>query len=75
VVTEISRDATLSGPDVDWLSRLLDETTVPIVASGGVSALDDIDLLRSLGAAGAIVGKAIYEGRFNIEEAVLACGR
>jgi phosphoribosylformimino-5-aminoimidazole carboxamide ribotide isomerase len=75
VVTDISRDATLTGPDVDWLSRLLDETTVPIIASGGVGDLDDIPRLRALGVAGVIVGKAIYEGRFGVEEAVLACAR
>ncbi len=73
VVTDISRDATLVGPDVDGLGRLLTSTAVPVIASGGVGSLDDLAALRSLGVAGAIVGKAIYEGRFKVEEAVLAC--
>jgi phosphoribosylformimino-5-aminoimidazole carboxamide ribotide isomerase len=73
VVTDISRDATLGGPDLDGLRTLLASTSVPVVASGGVGTLDDLGALRSLGVAGAIVGKAIYEGRFTVEEALLAC--
>jgi phosphoribosylformimino-5-aminoimidazole carboxamide ribotide isomerase len=73
VVTDISRDATLVGPDIDGLGRLLASTSIPVIASGGVGTLDDLASLRSTGAAGAIVGKAIYEGRFNVEEAVHAC--
>jgi phosphoribosylformimino-5-aminoimidazole carboxamide ribotide isomerase len=73
VVTDISRDATLVGPDVDGLGRLLTSTPVPVIASGGVGSLDDLAALRSLGVAGVIVGKAIYEGRFKVEEAVHAC--
>ncbi len=75
VVTDISRDATLVGPDVEGLSQLQASTTVPVIASGGVGSLDDLTSLRSIGLAGVIVGKAIYEGRFNVEEAVLACAR
>jgi phosphoribosylformimino-5-aminoimidazole carboxamide ribotide isomerase len=75
VVTDISRDATLVGPDIDGLSRLLSSTSVPVIASGGVGSLDDLGALRSVGVAGAIVGKAIYEGRFKVEEAVHACAR
>jgi len=75
VVTDISRDATLTGPDLDGLGRVLAATPVPVIASGGVANLDDLGALRSLGVAGAIVGKAIYEGRFTVEEAVHACSR
>jgi len=73
VVTDISRDATLVGPDVDGLAKLHAATPVPVIASGGVGSLEDLSTLRSLGLAGAIVGKAIYEGRFGVDEAVLAC--
>ena len=73
VVTDISRDATLVGPDVDGLADLHAATSVPVIASGGVGSLDDLAALRALGLAGAIVGKAIYEGRFGVDEAVLAC--
>jgi phosphoribosylformimino-5-aminoimidazole carboxamide ribotide isomerase len=75
IVTDISRDATLVGPDLEGLRGLLESTSVPVIASGGVGSLDDLAALRSLGVAGAIVGKAIYEGRFGVKEAVLACGR
>jgi phosphoribosylformimino-5-aminoimidazole carboxamide ribotide isomerase len=73
VVTDISRDATLVGPDFHGLSALQQATPVPVIASGGVGSLADVVALRDLGVAGVIVGKAIYEGRFNVTEAVLAC--
>jgi phosphoribosylformimino-5-aminoimidazole carboxamide ribotide isomerase len=73
LVTEISRDATMAGPDTEGLGKLLASTSVPVIASGGVGSLDDLVALRSSGVAGVIVGKAIYEGRFKVEEAVLAC--
>ena len=73
VVTDISRDATLQGPDTRWIAKLRELVDVPLVASGGVGSLDDLRRLRDLGVAGAIVGKAIYERRFTVEEAVAAC--
>jgi len=75
VITDISRDATLTGPDLDGLGRVLAATSVPVIASGGVATLEDLRALRTLGVAGVIVGKAIYEGRFTVEEAVHACTR
>ena len=75
VVTDISRDATLVGPDLDGLQELQQSTDVPVIASGGVGSLADLTELRTLGVAGVIVGKAIYEGRFRVDEAVLACAR
>src|SRR5207302_4293242 len=66
VVTDISRDATLVGPDLAGLGELQTSTTVPVIASGGVGSLDDLAALRTLGAAGVIVGKATYEGRFGV---------
>jgi phosphoribosylformimino-5-aminoimidazole carboxamide ribotide isomerase len=75
VVTDISRDATLVGPDLDGLRSVNDATSVPVIASGGVGSLADLVALRQLGVAGAIVGKAIYEGRFRVDEAVLACAQ
>jgi len=78
IVTDIGRDGTLAGPDVDGLASVLDATTVDVIASGGVSSLDDIETLTSLEAdgrrlAGVIVGKALYEGAFSVEEAAAAC--
>jgi len=75
VVTDISRDATLVGPDLHGLARLTVSTPVPVIASGGVGSLEDLSALRAGGVAGVIVGKAIYEGRFRVEEAVHACAR
>ena len=79
VVTEIGRDGTMSGPDLDQLGAVLEATGVDVIASGGVGTLDDVRALAGLRAgpggrslAGIIVGRAIYEGRFTVEEA-LAC--
>ena len=75
VVTDIARDGVLAGPDVDGYRALVERTPVPIVASGGVGSLDDLRALHDTGVAGVIVGKALYEGRFTIDEAVAACSR
>ena len=73
VVTDVTRDGMLSGPNVDLLARVCDATDAAVVASGGVSTLDDIATLRGLvgvGLEGVIVGKALYAGAFTIEEAL-----
>jgi phosphoribosylformimino-5-aminoimidazole carboxamide ribotide isomerase len=82
IVTEIGRDGTMAGPDLDQLAAVLEATAVDVIASGGVGTLDDIRALADLRAAGRnggsrplagiIAGRAIYEGRFTVEEA-LAC--
>ena len=77
VVTEIGRDGTLEGPDVDQLASVLAATSVDVVASGGVGSLDDVRTLAALDVggrrlAGVIVGKALYEGAFAVPEAVEA---
>ncbi len=74
VVTEIGRDGMLTGPDVDGLAVVMEATTVPVVASGGVGSVDDLRLLagRLPGLAGVITGKALYEGRFTVAEALAA---
>jgi phosphoribosylformimino-5-aminoimidazole carboxamide ribotide isomerase len=75
VVTDISRDATLAGADLEGYATLLGATDVPVVASGGVGTLADLEALAALEVsgrrlAGAIVGKALYEGRFTVAEAL-----
>jgi phosphoribosylformimino-5-aminoimidazole carboxamide ribotide isomerase len=77
VVTEISRDGTLEGPDTEGLARVLGATSIPVIASGGVGALADLRALDGLRAggrslSGAIVGRAVYEGAFRVSEAVEA---
>ena len=76
VITDISRDGMLTGPDVDGLAAAVAATDIPVVASGGVATLDDVVALASIpGLAGVITGKAIYEGRFTVEQAVMALDR
>jgi phosphoribosylformimino-5-aminoimidazole carboxamide ribotide isomerase len=77
VVTQIGVDGTLDGPDVDLYERLLDSTSLDLVASGGVGSLDDVRALAALrrgdrGLAGVVVGRALYDGAFTLEEA-MAC--
>jgi phosphoribosylformimino-5-aminoimidazole carboxamide ribotide isomerase len=75
IVTEISRDGTMAGPDRDQLAAVLAATGLPVVASGGVGGLGDLAALAALraagrGLAGAVVGRALYEGRFTLAEAL-----
>ena len=73
VVTDVSKDGTLQGPNVELLREVAAATDAPIVASGGVSSLDDIAAIAKLvdeGVDSAIVGKALYAGRFTLEEAL-----
>jgi 1-(5-phosphoribosyl)-5-[(5-phosphoribosylamino)methylideneamino] imidazole-4-carboxamide isomerase/N-(5'phosphoribosyl)anthranilate isomerase len=73
VVTDVRRDGTLTGPNLDLLREVCAKTDRPVVASGGVSSLDDLRALASLhdiGVEGAIVGKALYAGAFTLAEAL-----
>lgn len=75
LATEVSRDGMLSGPDLDGIRRLLAVVDVDVLASGGVADLDDLRALAALDVsghrvAGAVVGKAIYEERFDVADAV-----
>jgi len=77
MVTEISRDGLMLGPDLAGYRSLLEACDVPLIASGGVGSLDDVRRLAWLQArgrrlAGVIVGRAIYEGRFSVPDAVAA---
>ncbi|RJL31200.1 bifunctional 1-(5-phosphoribosyl)-5-((5-phosphoribosylamino)methylideneamino)imidazole-4-carboxamide isomerase/phosphoribosylanthranilate isomerase PriA [Bailinhaonella thermotolerans] len=75
VVTDVTKDGTLRGPNLDLLREVCARTDKPVVASGGVSSLDDLRALSSLtpiGVEGAIVGKALYAGAFTLEEALEA---
>lgn len=77
VVTDVTKDGTLQGPNVELLREITTRTPKPIVASGGVSSLDDIAALRDLvplGVEGAIVGKALYAGAFTLAEALDVAG-
>lgn len=78
VVTDVTKDGTLAGPNLDLLEGVAECTDAPVIASGGVSSLDDlraIATLTSSGVEGAIVGKALYAGRFTLPEALAAVSR
>ena len=70
IVTSIDRDGTLSGPDLDALVKVRAMTGLPMQYSGGVSSLDDIERVAAVGANAVIVGKALYEGRITLEQAL-----
>ena len=77
VVTDVTKDGTLRGPNTDLLRAVCEATDRPVVASGGVSTLDDLRALRELvplGVEGAIVGKALYAGQFTLEQALEVAG-
>lgn len=71
LVTAIARDGMMTGPDLDLLESV-SRAGVSVIASGGIGSLDDLTAIRSRGLAGAIVGRAIYEGRFTVAEAIVA---
>ena len=70
VYTDISRDRMLSGPNVEATRKLTEETGLDIIASGGVSCMEDLKCLHEAGIRGAIIGKALYENRIDLAEAV-----
>jgi phosphoribosylformimino-5-aminoimidazole carboxamide ribotide isomerase len=78
IYTDIERDGTLQGPNLNALRDLVSQVSIPVIASGGVSSLTDLLRLLSLeamGVTGAIVGKAIYSGAVNLSEAVQSVGQ
>jgi len=77
VVTDVTKDGTLQGPNVELLMQMCERTDKPVIASGGISSLADLELLRSLthtGVEGAIVGKALYAGAFTLPQAIEVAG-
>jgi len=78
VVTDVTKDGTLTGPNLDLLEGVAECTNSPVIASGGVSSLEDLRAIATLidcGVEGAIVGKALYAGRFTLPEALAAVSR
>jgi phosphoribosylformimino-5-aminoimidazole carboxamide ribotide isomerase len=80
VITDVARDGALAGPDVSGLMSVLDATAVPVIASGGVASLADVAALARVDVggrrlAGVVVGKALYEGRFTLAEALATTAR
>jgi phosphoribosylanthranilate isomerase len=78
VVTDVTKDGTLNGPNLELLAGVAERTGVPVIASGGVSSIADLEAIATLtdrGVEGAIVGKALYAGRFTLPQALSAVSR
>lgn len=77
VVTDVTKDGMLLGPNIDILKEVMQRTNKPVIASGGISSLEDLERLRELvpfGLEGAILGKALYAGKFTLEQALKVAG-
>jgi phosphoribosylformimino-5-aminoimidazole carboxamide ribotide isomerase len=74
LVTSITKDGTLSGPDFDTLREACQYPNMEIIAAGGIGGLNDLRALKRVGVEGAVIGKALYEGRFTLKEALNAVG-
>ncbi len=66
MTTDIATDGMLSGPNLESMKEFVDHLDIPVIASGGVTTLEDLQKLRTIGCESAIVGKALYEGRFDL---------
>jgi len=74
LVTSITKDGTLSGPDLDTLREACQYPSVEVIAAGGIGGLKDLVALKRVGVEGAVIGKALYEGRFTLKEALKTVG-
>jgi phosphoribosylformimino-5-aminoimidazole carboxamide ribotide isomerase len=72
IFTDISRDGTLAGPNLESLGELVQAVEAGVIASGGISSLKDIEAAAQTGASGAIIGRALYDGRIDLAEAITA---
>jgi phosphoribosylformimino-5-aminoimidazole carboxamide ribotide isomerase len=74
VYTDIARDGMLSGPNLPALAEMVRGATLPVIASGGVSNAADVRQVAAVGAAGCIVGRALYQGTLTLDDALAAAG-
>ncbi|MBI2082776.1 MAG: 1-(5-phosphoribosyl)-5-[(5-phosphoribosylamino)methylideneamino]imidazole-4-carboxamide isomerase [Deltaproteobacteria bacterium] len=70
IYTDISRDGMLTGPNFEAIQKMVNGLSTPLIASGGISSLDDLKKLKEIGVTGAILGKALYEGKINLLDAL-----
>jgi phosphoribosylformimino-5-aminoimidazole carboxamide ribotide isomerase len=73
VFTDVDRDGLLGGANIAATSRLAAAVPIPVIASGGVAGLDEISALKAAGVAGAIIGRALYDGRIDLRDALARC--
>lgn len=74
IYTDIAKDGMMAGPNFERTKALVEEVDVPVIASGGVSTIDDVKKLAELGAAAAIIGRSLYEGTLKLSDAINAAG-
>ena len=74
IYTDISRDGMLMGPNIPYTEKLINETGIDIIASGGIGAPLDLEILEEIGAAGAVLGKSLYEGKISLKDAIMKHG-
>jgi len=74
VYTDISRDGMLQGPNLNAIAAIAAATSIPVIASGGVTTVDDVRRLAGLGVSGCIIGRALYERRIDLSEAIRMVG-
>ncbi|UFK98171.1 1-(5-phosphoribosyl)-5-[(5-phosphoribosylamino)methylideneamino]imidazole-4-carboxamide isomerase [Kaistella faecalis] len=73
IVTDIDKDGMLSGPAFELYKEILKETKIKLIASGGITTIEDVQKLKIMGCEGAVIGKAIYEGTINLKELTELC--
>ncbi len=74
LITSITHDGLLSGPDLETLAEAVKSSNAKILAAGGIGSIDDLANLKKIGVEGAVIGKALYEGRFTLKEAIQKIG-
>jgi phosphoribosylformimino-5-aminoimidazole carboxamide ribotide isomerase len=75
VYTDIARDGMLTGPNLEGVAEMIDAVSVPVVASGGVTTVDDVRRLAQMGVAGCIIGRSLYDGQLTIAAALAAANQ
>ena len=73
IVTDIDKDGMLSGPAFELYEEILKETKINLIASGGITTIEEVKKLKNIGCEGAIIGKAIYEGTINLKDLSELC--
>jgi phosphoribosylformimino-5-aminoimidazole carboxamide ribotide isomerase len=74
LITSIGQDGMLTGPDLQTLSQATEYPNAKIVAAGGIGSIGDLEALKEIGVEGAVIGKALYEGRFTLKDAIKKIG-
>ena len=73
ICTDISKDGMLQGPSIELYAEIVEQTCMKLIASGGVSTIKDLETLKEIGCEGAIIGKAIYEEKIELNELSKLC--